>query len=275
MRLIFGSALLTLSLVGCDDAKDALETDTPQTSYCESLCDWAVGCAETERDIDAATMLANCEAATAAIDSSCAEAEAGTLDPATSAVLTECTDAIAESAAAGECDGFVGSYDDLSTFTPPAECAGQGTDAQSTAEAAQDSTAETNEELCERFTESFCVQLETCIVADLFGGTIPQEIIDTLGQPVDLCISELDTVTQTCVSDGLYEAEEDLTDVNTARQGARECLSGIEDLTCDELFAGEVPELCGASFTSTDTALEFFGALAAIATDYSDASSSK
>jgi len=269
ISVLFGCAALTAT-VGCDEAKDALEGGV-QTSYCEALCDWAVTCAEGERSVSAEALSAECLTSTRALDASCADAEGGTLDTVSAAALTECTDAIADAADAGECDNFTGSIDDLKIATTPTECGTQGADAQETFSEAQSSTSETNDELCERFTESFCTQLDTCIIAEVFGDSIPQEIIDALGQPVDLCVDQLSTVTDTCIADDLYGAEEDLSDVNTARQSARECLTDIEALTCDDLFSGNVPKLCGGSFTDTDTALSFFEALAGVAVQYQDA----
>jgi len=269
--VLFGCAALTVT-VGCDEAKDALEGGE-QTSYCEALCDWAVECADGEREVDIAALSAQCLEDTRASDAACAEAEAGTLDTVSAATLSECTDAVAEAAAAGECGGFTGSIDELKIATTPAECGSQGADAQETFTQAQSSTAETNDELCERFTESFCTQIDTCVISEIFGDSIPSEVIDLLGTPLDLCIDRLSTVTDTCIADGLYGAEEDLSDVNTARQSARECLTDIEELTCDQLFSGEVPKLCGGSFTDTETALTFFEALAGVAIEYQDAAS--
>ena len=260
-----------LSLLACDSIKDAVATGEPQTSYCEALCDWAVSCADEERGVDVAALTASCLAEAEAADPDCAAAGAGELDPISSEALAACTEAIAESAGAGECAAFTGSIDELKAGTPPAACATQGADAQATFTEVQSATTESNEELCERFTESFCVQLDTCITADLFGGSIPSEVTDLLGDPVDLCVSELDAVTSTCIAEDLYSPEEDLSDLNTARQGARECLAELESLSCEQLFSGEVPELCGASFTDTETALSFFEALAGIAVQYQNA----
>ncbi len=269
-RLLLGLAA-PLSLLACDSIKDAVATGEPQTSYCEALCDWAVSCADEERGVDVAALTASCLAEAEAADPDCAAAGAGELDPISSEALAACTEAIAESAGAGECAAFTGSIDELKAGTPPAACATQGADAQATFTEVQSATTESNEELCERFTESFCVQLDTCITADLFGGSIPSEVTDLLGDPVDLCVSELDAVTSTCVAEDLYSPEEDLSDLNTARQGARECLAELESLSCEQLFSGKVPELCGASFTDTETALSFFEALAGIAVQYQNA----
>ena len=44
------TVMMLSTLVGCDaidKLKDAIDGE-PQTSYCESLCDWAVECADGE-----------------------------------------------------------------------------------------------------------------------------------------------------------------------------------------------------------------------------------
>ena len=75
----------------------------------------------------------------------------------------------------------------------------------------------------------------------------------------------------TCTTDSLYEREADLTSPNTARQGARECLGDLETLTCDEVLGGDPPEVCAASFTTTDQATSFAGGILDLATSVQDA----
>jgi hypothetical protein len=241
----------------------------PQPSYCEAVCDWAVSCAATEREVDEAALLETCLADARAADPTCADAEAGKINAATRKLLTTCTDAIDAAAGAGECDGFVGSVDDQKTATTPKECATLGADSQSTFEAARTATAETNEELCARFTETICVKLDECVLGDL-GGSIPDAVVTAMGgTPLEICIQRLDPLlTAECVASGLYAPEESLTDVNTARQGARECLVGFSETTCEDLYAGSFAPECGAAFTSTEQSVEVAGALFTLAQDF-------
>lgn len=241
----------------------------PATSTCEAMCDWAVTCASVERAVDTEALRTECLAATAATDAGCANAEAGKLDPATRKALDTCTNAIAERAAATECDGFIGSIDALKTATAPPECVATGPDIQATFTAAQASVAESSDALCDRFTETFCVRIDECLIADL--GTIPQVVVDELGTPVALCVERLAFQTEGCKSDVLYQPEESLSDVNTARQAARECLASLAELACDPLLQGEVPNLCAGAFASTDDTLAFGQALLSVVTDVATA----
>jgi hypothetical protein len=248
----------------------SLVKSEPQRSYCEAVCDWAVGCVSVEREVDLEAMRASCVSAAEAVDPACADASAGALDPLTSEALSACTEAIDASASAGECDGFTGSIDDIKTATTAPECASEGAAAQEVITAAQSSTAETNEELCTRFSESFCLKAESCILGD-YAGEIPQEAIDAAGgTPYDLCVAGVSAITNECVSSDRYAPEESLDDVNLARQAARECLIGFDALTCDEIFSGEMPELCAGSFSSTEDAAAFAAALYQIGQAYAN-----
>ena len=270
------SPLAALSVIAfassCDSVEEALEAG-PQTSYCTALCDWAVACAEDERAIeDADAVYADCLEATYAADSSCAEADEGTLDVASATALTACTDALEDASSEGECGGHTGSIDDIKAGTTVPECAAQGADAQAVYDASRDSTAESSDELCDRYTLTFCESLDECVVGEVYSGDIPQEVVDELGgTPVDLCVAGLSAITDQCKSDSLYEPEAEIDDLNTARQGARECLNGIVELTCDELFSGEVPKLCAAAFSSAEDAQAFFLVLADLAASFADA----
>jgi hypothetical protein len=103
-----------------------------------------------------------------------------------------------------------------------------------------------------------------------FDGTVPQAAIDALGDPYEACVARLDPAfTSGCVSDDLYAAEVAFDEVNTARQGARECLAGIGSVGCEDLLAGNLPPYCAASFTSTEQATAFGVAVIELADDYS------
>jgi hypothetical protein len=214
----------------------------PQTSYCEALCDWAVSCAEGERDVDAATMRADCIADAEAADPSCSDAADG-LGPGDAKLTSDCTDAITAAQDAGECESFTGSIDDLKTGTTPTECATQGTGAQDTFEAVRDSTTESSDELCERFAHTFCSTMGECVEAAL-GDQISDAIASVGLDPYDKCIEDLQSQTDTCKSESQYAAEEDITDANASRQAARECLGDWEAVTCDDITTGSLPALC-------------------------------
>ena len=243
------------------------------TSYCEALCDWAVPCAAAEREVDEASLRQQCLDATHAIDSTCADAEAGDVNEADAAAINTCVDAIEEEAAAGECGPWTGSYDEVATATTPADCAGMGADAQEVFDAAQDGSAESNEELCTRMTHEYCVTLEECVLGEIYDGEIPEDLIKALGgTPVELCESRLSGITDGCIADDLYAPEESRTDINTTRQAARECLDALGELSCSQLISGDVPQVCSAAFTSAEDGVEFFGVLYELFTEFLDAS---
>ncbi|MEQ1572062.1 MAG: hypothetical protein ABMA64_40920 [Myxococcota bacterium] len=243
----------------------------PVRSYCEALCDWAVTCNATERDIDSALALESCLAATRASDASCEKAETGSIDPASKKLLQGCVNAIDDKATAAECDGFVGSFDEIKIGSPPAECTTQAGDFAATYEEARDTTQETGEQLCNRFTDTFCKRAEECILGD-FAGDIPQAAIDALGgTPYELCVERLDgPFTSECSSSGLYAPEDGLLDANIARQSARECLGDFSTVSCDSMFSAPptLTPLCAASFSSPAQLLAVGEALVGLGTDF-------
>jgi hypothetical protein len=262
MNRFFAPLVAIALLAGCDKLKGGA-----QTSYCEAVCDWAVSCTELEREIDREAEMAECLSATQAADSACADAENGDLNAADSTLLTECTDAIESSSAAGDCDAFTGNYAEQEASTTPAECASQGgTDSQATLDAAQGSTAETNEEMCERFSTTFCEKVDECLQAKLGEGyTTAVEATGT--DPVAMCEDKVAFQTTSCSSDGLYNESEGA-DVNTARETARECLGDLTTADCDALLSGNVPATCAGAFTDTDTSLAFGQAILETAQAY-------
>ncbi|MEL6342493.1 MAG: hypothetical protein AAFV53_05130 [Myxococcota bacterium] len=245
-------SLIWTLIVGC-----ATET---QTSYCEALCDWGTTCAQDEYAVsDPDTLYADCLSQTEAEDDGCTKASDEGVNAARGALLTECTDAIQSRISDGECDGFTGSIDDQKLATTPGACATEGVDAQATFNAARNAIKEPGAQLCGRFILTYCEAVDACLISEL--GDIPDEVWTQLGgtNGVDVCqgASGVSDFANTCVGDDLYAAEQDLTDVNIARQGARECLDGFDQLTCSDLLSGDLPPLCAASFTSTEQATGF------------------
>lgn len=243
--MVFRGMLVFLAALACKGE--------PKRSFCEALCDWAVGCQAASRDIDEAASLEACLEQSRASDASCETAENGKLDPASVKVLEPCVAAIDEAAAAGECDAFTGSIDELKTATVPAACAGQGDDAIATFDDVRLSTQESGEELCARFTETICRKATDCFLGDT---ELPQEAIDLAGgTPYQICVQKFDPLlTAECIANDTYQAEENLDDVNAARQSARECLVAFEDVQCADIIAipPQFPEICAGSFTSND-----------------------
>lgn len=243
----------------------------PTRSYCEAVCDWAVTCAGTERTVDADALRTECLAQTHASDPGCEKAESGSIDPVSAKALSGCVSAVDAAAAAGECEAFVGSIDEIKTATPPSECLTQGADAALTFEAGRTATYETGPDLCQRYTDTYCRRTDECLIGDVFDGSLPQAAQDALGDPYDLCVARLEPVfTTECTADDLYAPEQDVDQVNTARQGARECLAGFDAISCEDLLAGNLPEYCAASFSSTEQTTEFAAALVQIAQDYAE-----
>jgi hypothetical protein len=243
--MVFRGMLVMLAALACKGE--------PKRSYCEALCDWAVACNATERPIDETASLEACLQATSESDGSCEKAESGKIDPASAKLLEPCVKAIDENTSALECDGFVGRFEDLKIATVPAACSTQASDAIQTFQVARDATQETNEQLCTRFTETFCGRAEDCLLGDY---ELPQEAIQAAGgTPAELCIERLDSVlTSKCISNGLYEPEDGFTDANLARQGARECLGDFDAIECSALLATppELSPTCAAAFSSPE-----------------------
>jgi hypothetical protein len=240
-------ALIPL-LWGCN-----IETE-PQTSYCEALCDRAVSCEESYRGNTGDSLYADCVAEAEASNSDCSVQSKDGVGAASSALLTECTDAIA---ADGECSDQTGTYDELVIGTQPASCSTQ-TDGLATYTAARYAAWETGDELCGRFTTSWCEQLDACLIADL--GDIPEEVWEQLGDDAQgLCAASpgIASFSTSCTTDALYAREVSITDGNLARQGSRECLRELDTLSCDAVLSGDLPKTCAAAFTSTDQALGF------------------
>jgi len=244
-----------LSLAGC--------ATEPQTSYCEALCDWAVECNAADRDVDAAALRAECIAATEAVDGSCADASAG-LGPADAKLTTGCTDALAERQAAGECTAFTGRYDEMVQAVTPTECATQGGNPQETFEVARDATAETNDEMCERFAHTFCDATDACVREQL--GSTGDAVIEAVGySPYDSCREKTDSNTQACLTESQYALGESLTDPNLQREFARECLGDFGAVTCDQLLGGQLPEACAGALEDPTA---YTGALAGVLTEF-------
>jgi hypothetical protein len=257
--------LLGSLLIGCGG--------DPVRSSCEATCDWAVSCQEADRPVDAAALTESCLTATRAEDASCEKAESGSMDPASKKLLESCVAEIDAKATAAECDVFTGidpeavpSTDDL-----PGACITQGDDAIAVFEAARFSTSETGADLCVRYTESFCAASAACILGD-FGGQIPQQVIDELGTPEELCAEKLSSQTDSCVTNDLYAAEESLDDTpNSARYAARRCLSELSSLSCEQINNNEFPEECAGSRSSAEENLAFATALFEVAQEFESA----
>lgn len=245
------STLLVSLLVGCGG--------DPVRSSCEAACDWAVSCQEADRPVDAAALSEACLAATRAEDPSCEKAESGKMDPASKSLLETCVSEIDAQASAGECNAFTGAdpEDPPSQEDFPQGCITQGDDAVAVFEAAYTSTAETNEQMCNRYSEAFCAASAACILGD-FGGQIPQAVIDEIGTPEEICLGKLEDQTQSCVDTNLYAPEESLADTpNTARAAARLCLSKLSELSCEQINGGEFPPECAGSRSSAEDNLAF------------------
>ncbi len=264
-------ALATLALTGCKDAVDKIGDAVdgePQTSYCEALCDWAVTCHEADRDIDVDSVRSACIADTSALDGDCAKAESGDLDAAGSLAVGECTDAIESAETANDCDAFTGRIDAIKTGTPPADCATLGTDAQGTYDGARESTQEAGGDMCDRYASTYCERLTTCLIGDF---NVPQEAIDNIGEPQDLCEERLAGIfTDSCKADGLYDPAASLTDVNLVREAARDCIPALADMTCSDMLSGNFPPVCAGTFVDQQQALDFATGLLDVACMFND-----
>lgn len=251
---------LLASLSGC--------SSDPAPSYCEAVCENAVACNEAERTLDSETAMADCLAATEALDDNCAKATNGELNPATKKLSDTCVTSIQDQA--GECDAFTGRIDAIKTGTTTADCLAYNTGAQDVFDAARDATAETGEDLCNRFPESFCALNASCLEEQL--GDSLAGIAEQLGYtPYDRCLSQLEDQTNTCISEDDYALEESLTDANATRQGARECLAEFDAITCDDLFGGNYEAFDPGCAAAVADPANYYGVIVDIATEFIEA----
>jgi hypothetical protein len=260
-----------MAATSCKKAKDAAETamsDDPQTSYCEAVCDWAVGCHEENREIEDG-LYDECVSNTEAVNDSCASASAGTLEATDRVTHEECTDAIAEKV--DDCSSFTGSLTEQASGTPPAACLTiDEAPSFPVFNEARNTTVEGGDEMCDRFTSTFCEKLTDCLLGDF---TLPDAAIKAIGTPQEVCESALSNVTDRCVSEGLYAPGDysDLTDQNVTREAAEECLDGVDDMGCTDLFSADAyPATCAGSFADADSMLDFVGGMASSACAFKD-----
>ncbi|MFT4626360.1 MAG: hypothetical protein ACI8PZ_005037 [Myxococcota bacterium] len=265
-------ALVAMMFSGCkalDKATDALDGG-PQTSYCTGVCDWALHCHEQDRDLDADAVYQDCLDATYAADSDCGVADSKDgLPPEDSLAVSECTDAIDAKITANECGAFTGDeVAQKSGTAPQPACAGVGVDGQATFDAGREATLEGGEEMCDRFSTTWCERVSSCLLGDF---ELPQEAIDAVGTPQDICEARMEGVfTNSCRSNGLYDPPASLTDVNTARIAATSCIASVADVSCDDMFSGSLPPVCGAAFSGPDQLADFGIGLLGSACEFAD-----
>ena len=271
-RMMTVVAFAALALSGCkavDKIADAVDGG-PQTSYCTAVCDWALACHEQDRDLDADAVYQACLDATYAADSDCAAADSKEgLAAEDSLAVSECTDAIQDKIDANDCGPFTGDEVAQKTGTPPLpKCAGVGLDSQETFDEARAATQEGGDEMCDRFSATWCERVTSCLLGDF---ELPQEAIDAVGEPQQICEDRMAGVfTNQCVSGGLYDPPAKLTDVNTARIAATSCIASAADLSCDEMFSGSLPPVCGAAFADGQQLADFGLGLLGSACEFAD-----
>lgn len=234
----------------------ACSNDTPVRSFCESVCDWAVACAGTTRGLaDPSGLTGQCLRATRAADPTCAQSEAGTVEEPTRSVVEACTAELDDLTDELSCAGFVGTFDEITTSTLPAQCAGVSPTAADAYREAQIAVAESGVELCERFVDTVCVEAEACILG---YGTFPKEAIDAVGgTPADVCRLRMDAFTDQCVAEGWWQPAESFLEQNAAREAARQCVPetiALRDDDCDALIASPagLPAVCGQALEPGD-----------------------
>jgi hypothetical protein len=235
-------AVTALAAAACNGDKGK------QPTYCESICDLAVECAAAQREIDADAMMDECLAATKAAG------ECGEMNIAEEKAAKPCVDALAEAQEAGECDAFTGNSATATTDVGPASCLTQGgfTGAWS---AAQEATAESGAEMCERFTSTFCDKITECVNST--AGYDPATFETT---PYDVCMTSFQGRIDECASEGTYEVSGS---VNVQRDLVNDCLSDVgNELTCEDLFAGRLPGTCAGAFVDEEQAASYGTSLA-------------
>ncbi|MEC8193618.1 MAG: hypothetical protein VX944_08820 [Myxococcota bacterium] len=256
--LTFG--LLTATFTGCDaldELKDALD-DGPKTSYCESLCEWATGCAEGVSELTAAEMAERCDEATHEADAACSNAEAGDVSIDEALLLAECTDAVAEMS----CDGLVGDEEAVLTAIPPVNCAGYGADDPEglldTYNAARNAVMQTGAELCESVVDQMCGSMVACLIGD---HDVSEGEAFLMEQCTDTAFGAFETQ---CAETGLYDQTLPI-DANPNRWAVTRCLDGFETVDACDVTAW--PAECAAAFTPIDGE-DLSGLVTGAATDF-------
>ena len=260
------AALMATAMSGCkavDKLKDALDGE-PQTSYCESLCDWAVDCAEGESSLSADEMMEACLEATRDSDPECANAERGGLSVEDSLTLTECTNAVE----AMDCNGLTGSETQVTSGRPPdLQCSVlyggfDGVDSidfsepesipasladirtYETYNEARNAVMKTGDELCDDVSEGICDALVGCA-----ADATDMEDTEAADLLMEQCLNAFNGFTTKCKENGLYDQTLPL-DLNITRWNAEECVSGLAEADACDVPAW--PEVCVVSFTPLD-----------------------
>ena len=251
-RTLLFTCSATIGLVACDAAKDALDGEA-QTSYCEAVCEWAVTCNGEEDALD------DCLEATRAVNSNCAAAENGELNPASSALVEDCV-ATVESES---CDGMTGSVDAQGAAAPSTECVtSEGTAALETYNEARIAAQPSGEEFCDNLGSAICANVVDCLVGDL--GV--DEATDALQSACEsTAVSELVTTCKTVDLEPGYG-----TDSNVNRLSANSCaqtVSGLDD-SCDVFSADAWPAECGAVVVEASALPALVGNLVSFAEEY-------
>jgi hypothetical protein len=224
------SAMVLLSLTGCDKIADAAEKIAaaveggPQTSYCESLCDWAVDCAGDETSLSADEMMSRCSDATHEVDEVCADAEAGTMEATDVLINNECVAKVEVMS----CDGLVGGKVDVIAGRPPeATCigaygvlaTGDPEDAYHTYNAARNAVLVTGDELCQDVTVGLCSGLIGC------GPELSDDLAD---EAMDRCMAAMSGFNDSCKTEGLYDQDLPI-DYNINRGYAVSCVDALAE----------------------------------------------
>jgi hypothetical protein len=242
-------------LIGCGDDGKGLFAGDPQQSYCEAVCDWASGCQAADRGANADDLYATCLTATEEVNDGCADAGEG-LNPASGALLTQCTDAISDRISDNECTGFTGSYTEWVFEIPPAICIPEDVGTLDTYYTARGSTLEANNAMCDRMATTLCDLLGECTVGEAATGTVDQVLNDAgLDSITDYCVAMpgISSWLATCKSDGLYQPEDSVVP-NITRGAAVDCLGSLSSTSCSGIFSAppELPATCALAFGDTD-----------------------
>ena len=237
-------------------------------SVCEAMCSWAVACHDQERSIDADVLRETCLSATYGVDPTCQDTDIGALSFAGIEELTPCIEAVDDRRRGLECDPFTGTGSAIESGTPPAQCIGAGRDAGAVFEAARDATVEPSEALCDRFADGVCGATAACI-AGAFGGAVPNELVDELGDPAAVCAMSMDSAyTAPCRGDGRYDPQ---LDGNVARDAARACLAGpLTEPDCTTWLDGNLDPVCDDALAGASELAQVSEAIVMVAEAFLD-----
>lgn len=241
--------MLKLTLIAALFSACGGKDEEPTSNYCQAVCDWAASCATDSWGADS-SLAAECTAMLEAGDGACTAA----VDKENYHIVNGCIDAV--SSMSGDCSAFTGSFEEMGTALPPAECndGSVSSDPVNSFVMAQHFFAESNEHLCTRIHEAAVTHLASCLV-EQFGAAPNISDVDSYVR------GHLDNQLEECLQFDRFRPEVDFNLENPTRSAARECVADFDSLNpCEAYVWGALGGACGEDVNpwgSPDDAKEF------------------